>query len=94
MGAEWLTLGHCLHPKALSHHAPGNLLEGRDVHDAVVQVLYDGGHVALQEHAVHVHAVAGQLRGLVVSVSLDERQHLRGFQVIGGWDCSEIEIWG
>ena len=59
--------------------ALGQLLDGRHVHQAVVQVIDNGGHVRLEEHLVGAHRVARQERlALLGHEALDVGQDLIG----------------
>jgi len=60
-------------------------LDGRDIHDSVVQMLNDGVHLPFQKDLVCVHTVTSQdaATGLW-DMFLNERQHL-----IAGFGCSD-----
>lgn len=71
--------------------AAGELLDGRDVDDAVVQVVDDGPHLALEKDLVRVDTVACQdPDAWVWDVALDEGEDLGagvGGRDLGGEDC-------
>lgn len=71
--------------------AAGELLDGRDVDDAVVQVVDDGPHLALEEDLVCVDSVAREdPDAWIWDVALDEGEDLGagvGGRDLGGEDC-------
>lgn len=74
---EWRQVGvPSLHQLKDSNDEMADLLDGGDVNDAVVEMVFELRHVLLEEAAIHVHCVSAQWTRALQRMLLHEVQRL------------------